>query len=150
VEQASYYPDAESGQARRIDLRPDIEAGRVTVLDAASKLTVRVMETCGRLLDIHEGEKQALSILMDVGSEYRFCTGDKAAIQALVLLDLAERATSMERMLSDAGVGRREPLNQQFGEAYLRKWLRQGAVLKAERAALLRHQVRDPSMPPEF
>jgi hypothetical protein len=134
--QANFYPDAESGQDRRIDLRPDVEAGRVTVLDTTAEALAMVDDKCSRCLEIHDGEKHALAALSNLSGEYRFCTGDKAAIQALVLLDMADRAVSMERMLGDAGVRRKEPLARQFVNEYLHEWLRRGAVLKAGSAAL--------------
>jgi hypothetical protein len=136
LNQANFYHDAESGQDRRIDLRPDVEAGRVTVLDATAEALAVVEETCNKYLEIHDGEKHALAALLDMTDEYHFCSGDKAAIQALVLLDKADRSVSMERMLGDAGVRRKEPLAHQFVHEYLQEWLRRGAVLRAESAAL--------------
>jgi hypothetical protein len=66
----------------------------------------------------------------------RLTAPDKAAIQALVLLDLKDRAISLSRLLGDSGVGLKEPLARQFKDEYLTRWLREGAVLKAESAAL--------------
>jgi hypothetical protein len=136
VDQADFYPDPDSGQDRRIDLRSDAEAGRIRVLDTTDEALAMVTNGCRKWLDVHDGEKHALAALSNLSSDHRFCTGDKAAIQALVLLDLADRAVSMERMLGEAGVARAAPPARQFTDEYLKKWVREGGVLKAGSAAL--------------
>jgi hypothetical protein len=133
VEQADFYPDSDSGQERRIDLQTYIDTEAITVVDATDENLKRVDDRCSRCLDIHAGEKDALAALPDLTNDCRFCTGDKAAIQALVLLDMADRTISMEQMLGDAGVRRKESLPRQFTREYLNGWLWKGSVLKAMR-----------------
>jgi hypothetical protein len=89
IGEANFYPDPLTGQDRRIDLQSYIDQGKVTVLDPDEEALAQVSNTCRRWLELHDGERSSLATLIRLGGEYRFCTGDKAAIQALVLLELS-------------------------------------------------------------
>jgi len=132
IEEANFYPDPLTGQDRRIDLQSYIDQGKITVLDPDEEALAQVSNTCRRCLELHDGERSSLATLVRLGSEYRFCTGDKAAIQALVLLELSGQSISLDRLLGDAGIARPGPLGNQFTEQYLERWLRQGSVLRVE------------------
>jgi len=136
VKEVRFYPDPASGQRRRVDLQSYVDDSRIHLLDAEAESLDATRDACGKCLAIHPGELYSLAALKAADNACKFCTADKAAIQALVLLDMTDRAVSMERMLGDAGVGRKQPLARQFDDEYLQKWLRSGAVLKAGSAAL--------------
>jgi hypothetical protein len=132
VEEARFYRDVLTGQHHRIDLQPDVDAGRIRLLSGDEATLANVYATCSRHFAVHEGEAHSLAALQCADKRCRFCTADKAAIQALVLLDLKDRAISLSRLLGDSGVRLKEPLARQFGEEYLTRWLREGGTLKAE------------------
>lgn len=102
--------------------RGTIEMLEATVDDAAmvrSELADDVLE------GLHPGESEALALLfVQKAGDYRFCTGDRAAIRALALLGLSEQGISLEEALE--AVGATKPLARQFTEVYFREALREG------------------------
>jgi hypothetical protein len=76
---------------------------------------------------LHPGELEAIAILKKNPDEsLRFCTADKVAIYALVLLNLEERLVSLEAVLREVGLGR--ALAPEFMDAYLQRHREIGAV----------------------
>ncbi len=99
-----------------------IEMLEATAEDAAivrSKLADDVLE------GLDPGESEALALLfVQKAADYRFCTGDRAAIHALALLGLSEQGISLEEALE--AVGATKPLTRQFTKEYFREALREG------------------------
>jgi hypothetical protein len=70
---------------------------------------------------LHSGEIEAISVLRRLCScqEALFCTGDRKACEAVVLLGLSENGISLERLLSRAGL--KKPIRMHFTESRFKK-----------------------------
>jgi hypothetical protein len=73
--------------------------------------------------DLHPGELEELCCLEEgLCGDAKFCTADKAALFALVLIGLGDRAVSLEEALCDCGLSRNLPY--QCTRDYKQKWLK--------------------------
>lgn len=128
-QEAQFYRDA-SGHRHEIHLQKDVRAGRITEVDAGAELLALLADrlTDAVLEQLHPGESEALAlILAGEAREAAFVTGDKAAIQVLAMLGLAERGVSLEALLRR--IGRSLPVmwrGRQFSEGYFREHIRRG------------------------
>lgn len=126
-EESFYYERA--SQTIIIDLPSMIGRGEIQELEA----TPSEMRTAASAFDrvfvegLHPGELEAIAILKKVADDsLRFCTADKVAIYALVLLNLEERLVSLEAVLREVGLSR--PLSPEFMDAYLQRHREIGVV----------------------
>jgi len=102
-----YYIDSE-GKRKKIDLLPQLGAGKITELSASLAeqrvLRKRFDRVLGPKLGL--GEIESLVIVQKT-PDLTFCTFDHAAIIALVLLDMGNRGVSFETVLKQCGLSRR-------------------------------------------
>ncbi len=109
-----------------LKLPEDVDSGRLEELTADSS----VMHGVQRLFDrafvdgLHEGELEALAIIHTSDEEILFCTADQMAIQALAMMDHANRGVSFEALLRKAGLWRK--MERHFTEAFFRQHIERG------------------------
>ncbi len=124
----SFYYERES-QTIIIDLPSLIARGKMQELEATPSEMRTVASEFDRVFveGLHPGELEALAILKkDPDDSLTFCTADKVAIYALVLLNLEERLVSLEAVLREVGLGR--PLSAEFMDVYLQRHRQIGAL----------------------
>jgi hypothetical protein len=136
IDQVTHEVDPETGAKHRIDLYEYVANGRVKPVKVDSAAVAQVNDACRNHVDLHHGELESLACLPDLDPDCRFCTGDKAAIKAIALLGMTDRAASLERVLGDNGIPGNGEIGHQFRDGYLRDWLRRGAELRAQTAKL--------------
>jgi hypothetical protein len=126
-EESFYYE--RSSQTIVIDLASQISEGKIQELGATPSEMGSVASKFDRVFveGLHPGELEALAILArDPDHSLRFCTADKIAIYALVLINLEERLVSLEAVLREVGLGR--PLSPEFMDTYLQRHREIGVV----------------------
>ena len=124
----SFYYERAS-QTIIIDLPLLIAGGKIQELEATPSEMRSVAAEFDRVFveGLHPGELEALAILRkDLDDSLRFCTADKVAIYAIVLLNLEERIVSLEAVLREVGLSR--PLSPEFMDAHLLRHRETGAV----------------------
>jgi hypothetical protein len=104
----------------------------VNLIEEDGDALIQVQEACRKYLSLHHGELESLACRPKLDPECRFCTGDSAAIKALALLGMPERAESLERVLSDNGVPGSGKIDGHFRDDYLQIWLRKGLAIRAQ------------------
>ncbi len=94
-----------------IDLIPDIDAGRIRVVDIPKAEVTHFLQRFDSLYlaDLHAGESESLAYLTAVTEDFRICSADKIVFKVLPHLGCAEQGTSLEELLREAGLGRRLP-----------------------------------------
>ena len=134
------YRDPASGRRVPIDLGPDMDNGRLKVMDADLSWTAEADDVCCRRLGgLHgHGELESIAIAKHAARDALFCTADGYAIQAMVVIGLREQLISMEKLLQAAGLSRKfnTRADYQFSEAKFRKWVRLGSIRLAETEGL--------------
>jgi len=123
-----------------IDLAPEINGGEVVEVsvDPIDQKKVFDLLVSKKVDAIHDGEREALSFMYFHNDE-TFCIAlkDHAAIRAAVVLDIIDKALSVESMLKEAGVLRQKfPLPYELTEKRFSKFKTEGAflLLDAEKA----------------
>ncbi len=119
------YWDTGAGVQRPINLKHDVDAGRVHVKHA----TAAAMAETSALLDLatraDPGELEALTLLRQYGEGAPiFCTADHLATVILCLLSMSHLGISLESLLAQLGLGR--TLDWRFSESAFRQWLADG------------------------
>lgn len=90
----------------------------------------RIQNTCQRHLELHIGEVESIAVVAANGVQ--FCTAERAATKALVLLDLGHLAVSFEELLRRHGASPKGKLKPHFLKASMAKWLKEGGILKTQ------------------
>lgn len=92
----------------RIDLDRDEQEGRIHVEDVELPVLKKFYDrfdtsyrTC-----IHDGEEETLAFLSNSPEEWLLCTSDGSVFRTLGLLGKAEQGVSLEKVLSQIGLGR--------------------------------------------
>jgi hypothetical protein len=73
---------------------------------------------------LHEGEMEALAIVHTSEETMLFCTADQVAIQALAMMDHADKGVSFEGLLRKTGLWRK--MERHFGERYFKEHTERG------------------------
>lgn len=85
-------------------------------------------------LELHQGELESLAILINK-SDIIFCTCDRAAVIASVLLDITERLVSVEKMLGQSGLSSSR-LEPKHTENKFKNYVKQGQQMKIQGTGL--------------
>ncbi|MBP5296285.1 MAG: type II toxin-antitoxin system VapC family toxin [Bacteriovoracaceae bacterium] len=94
-------------QKKELNIRDDVKNGKIKIIAAKMddylRLKQKVIDDYYESLD--PGELEAIALLYSGEYEdYKFCTGDKAAIRALTIFDLTFQGISLEKLLQDASI----------------------------------------------
>lgn len=109
-----------------LKLPEDIDSGRLEELSADASAMGDVQRLFDRTFvdGLHEGELEALAIIYVSEEEIVFCTADQMAIQALAMMDHADRGISFEALLRKTGLWRK--MERHFIEAFFREHIERG------------------------
>lgn len=88
-------------------------------LDAVSQIFNRVF-----LEGLHEGEMEALALVLGGRFDLKMCSGDKMAIQALSMVGRGDDGVSLQEVLRTRGLTR--PLEYQFTQEYFERYRQLG------------------------
>lgn len=123
--QIRYKIDKETGEKKGIPLQKYIEDGSLEIIDdPISNDTREIMDKISKLPlpQIHHGEMECITLLKQ-NPNYKFCTGDRAAIKILGFFSLSDQAVSLEEL-----VGRIRNLRDDFTKKYMKKYLEEGST----------------------
>jgi hypothetical protein len=123
-----YYYVPKTGEKVYLNLTSD---SRIQELSVETESVDRIRRSLPRSIELHEGELESLAILCAGSEKYKFCTADRAAIQALVLFDHAEQGLSFEKLLVGCGLTRK--VDPEYSEARFRWCVRQAAIERVQR-----------------
>jgi len=127
VYEVQYYEN-ELGERIYVDLGDYHRKNKLRVINDASTLAIQQFsEQIAQkrfLPEIHEGEKSCI-VLLTLNRDYKFCTGDAAALKVLGYLGLSEQAVSLEELL-----GRVKNMEPQYLKKTLKKKLEEGEQLR--------------------
>jgi len=101
--------DAAAEHSEPMDLAADVGTGRVLVAAASLTAISRVASRFTDVIELHDGELEALALLMQDESYvgHVFCSADGAAIEGACMLGLTDRCMSLEELLGMVGLSRR-------------------------------------------
>ena len=103
--EAQYYLD-ERGNRHPIDLQAQVQARQIDEMSASLDELAALQQRFhpDRLEGLHDGEQEALALVLSGAfAGGRFCSGDRAAIQALAALGFEDRGVSLEKALQEIG-----------------------------------------------
>jgi len=127
-DEALFYSAAEGGIPSPINLPELINAGKIKEAIA----TVEEMAALETVFDrvfikgLDPGEAEAIALLhAGTIGDPKFCTADKAAIQALAMINRRDLGISMEQILKDCGL--QKTIGSQFKDEFLKQWLDKGS-----------------------
>lgn len=117
IDEADFFED-QSGRECRIDLQPDIEAGRIRVFAVSAREVAafrdRFDPVYARKLD--DGETESLVFCLREDEPYRLCSSDAIVFKVLARLDRCEQDVSLEEVLHELGLSR--PLQWQYTKRF--------------------------------
>jgi hypothetical protein len=122
-----FYDPPNGGRRVYLDLPALVEAGTVTEYTAVAGeiAAMRARFKAPMREKIDDGEAEAIVFLLEMPDEdVRFVTADKAALQAVAMLGLDERAMCLADALERCGLGRALP--EEHGPAFFRKHIHIG------------------------
>jgi len=106
-DEAVYFISRGDNQKHDINLGNDITSKRVRILEATAD-DIKLLKdkvTDDYFNSIDPGELEAIALLCSGAYEnFKFCTGDKAAIKALTVFDLTHQGISLEKLLSEISI----------------------------------------------
>ena len=117
VDEADFFVDS-MGVERRIDLQPDIGAGRINVvaLTASEIAEFRAGFDPVYVQKLDDGETESLAYSLREGDPYRLCSSDAIVFKTLAVVDRSEQGVSLEEVLQEIGFARTLP--RQFTKAF--------------------------------
>jgi len=123
-DEALFYSEEEGRIPQQINLPKLIQKGEICELMASDIEMGDLYSKFDRVFveGLHDGEAEAIALIYAQKAEgYKFCTGDKVAIQSLAMIGYSSEGISMEKLLSNVGL--QKNLSHQFTESYFKKWL---------------------------
>jgi len=129
VREARHYRGALTGEPVRIDLKRQVCARKVIELAADASDIAALLAHCRKPLieGLHDGEREALALLFSGKAEgCVLCTGDQAAVRALVAFDMRAKGTSLESALKAVGLGRH--VSDNFSEARYQLYVKRASI----------------------
>ena len=126
-EEVIYKEDPETKERKTIQFQKYIKEDSLEVVDNPyTKEMEKVRDTykeCSQLAQLDDGESECIALLMK-NSEYRFCTGDRAAMKVLGFWQLSEQAISLEEL-----IGRVRNIRDNFTREDMKRYLEEGSEL---------------------
>lgn len=125
-EEALFYSLEYQAVPKAIHLPRLIQEGKILELYAIPEELRAMSQIFDRVFleGLHEGEMEALALLIGGRFELKLCSGDKMAIQALAMMNRGEDGISLQEVLS--GIGIMKSLGYQFTQAYFNRHLQFG------------------------
>jgi len=126
-DEALFYSAEKRRIPYEIDLLRLVQEGKIREFTASATEIRDLSNKFDRVFieELHPGETEALALIhFDKASEYKFCSGDKVAIQGLAMIGHSSNGISMENFLKSVGLIKQ--LSYQFTESYFKKWLEFG------------------------
>lgn len=117
-----------------INLQPYLAQAKIDVLDCEAPEVAQVRNQCCKFAELHPGELESLAILNRTGEDAVFCTADRGAIRAAVMLDLAEKLVSLEELLRRSNLQRSftEKRDLQFSEQAFQRAVKRASIDKVQ------------------
>jgi hypothetical protein len=117
IEEADFFVDSK-GVEHRIDLQPDIQAGRIRVVAimATEVATFRAQFDPVYVQKLDDGETESLAYCLREGDPYRLCSSDAIVFKVLAVVDRSAQGVSLEEVLQAIGLAR--PLSRQFTRTF--------------------------------
>jgi hypothetical protein len=133
-DQAQHYYDPETMARKRINLQQFLDQNRIDVLDCEAQEVAEVRGVCCKFADLHTGELESLAILNRPEQNTVFCTADRGAVRAAVMLGLTEKIISLEELLRLTSLQRdfdgRD--NWQYSEQTFQRVVKQAGIDKVQ------------------
>jgi hypothetical protein len=132
-DEAQFYETEQGMIPTPIDLRALLDENRIAEASATAAEMRQVLDHFDRNTQegLDPGEIEALAIIMqNEDDEMRFCTADRAAVEAIAMLGLSEQGISMECMLDELGLHSTLPLK--CTEHRFRQYLENGKVMRVQ------------------
>lgn len=106
------------GVEHAIDLKPDIDAGRIRLVAITATELVAFRDKFDPLYvqRLDDGETESLAFCLREGDPYRLCSSDAIVFKVLAVVDRSDQGVSLEEVLQSVGLTRR--LSQQFTKAF--------------------------------
>lgn len=126
-DEALFFSKKIGGIPEAINLPRLAGEGRIVELSASSEeiRRVRGFFKPGTHMSLHDGEIETLTLLAShSAADRKFCTGDKAAIQALAMLGFSSEGVSLEAVLGFTGLQR--ALRHCYSDDYFKQYIRIG------------------------
>lgn len=127
-DEALFYSAAEGGIPSPINLPLLIKDKKIKEAIATAEEMAALETIFDRVFikGLDPGEAEAIALLYN-GSigDPKFCTADKAALQALAMINRRDLGISMEKILKECGL--QKTIGSQFTDEFLKTWLDKGA-----------------------
>ena len=110
----------------RIDLEAEAAEGHIHIVDveiSVARAFYEKFDPSYRAI-LHDGEKETLAFLRSSSEEWLVCAGDKAVFKTLGAMGLSERGVSLEKILTDIGLGRQ--MDWPYTEGFRLRYTHQG------------------------
>ena len=117
VDEADFFVDDKDVE-HRIDLQPDIDAGRIRVISISASDIASFRGKFDPLYvqKLDDGETESLVFSLQEGEPCRLCSSDAIVFKVLSLMDRSEQGVSLEEVLQSIGLARQ--LSRQFTKAF--------------------------------
>ena len=125
VEEAFFFKDEQGIIHYSIDLKRLESEGKIEVFPASIIDIENLKNQFDDSFSLDSGEEEAIALLFaGKAKDAKFCTADKAAIQALAMLRLSEQGISLEKLLKLNGIS--QNLIYECTDAHFKKHIEKG------------------------
>lgn len=123
-QEARFYEH--EGATCGIDLKPDIDAKRITIVDVEAAEVKDFVDQFGPvyLEKLDPGEAESLAYLANSKEECLICSADAIVFRVLAALHKSEQGRSLEEILDAIGLTRR--MEWRFSKAFRLEWTKKG------------------------
>jgi hypothetical protein len=136
AEQEALFHETEEGRCP-IDLRAQIDSGRITIVDAAIADVAQFRDQFDpTYLDrLDPGETESLIYLVNATEQYLICSADSIVFKVLAQLGRSEQGVSLEEILNAVGLGRN--LEGMFTKSFRDRWTKIGGQERIQGLGLM-------------
>lgn len=126
TEQPIFYGEADAKEYIDFGLKSYEETGRIRIIDMQPSVVSDLIKPLRGHYDIHAGEDETLSFLLNSAEDWKVCAADKAVFRVLGYLCRAEQGISLEEVLSKIGLGRAS--EWKFSKRFREKYTKLGEI----------------------
>ncbi len=130
--------DDDLGDRVEIDLVAQVASGTVEEISVTASEIARFRSEFDQEVntDLHDGETEALTVMyLGKARDCRFCSADRTAIRALVLVGLGSEGVSLEQALRDVGLTRRSILPR-YSEGRYQRIVKEASIERIQGVGL--------------